>query len=187
MDRHEDTLLIERIRQLRDHKMPQDIAASVLARLAPKRLPLWRRLLIWFRTPRTLTLRPIQLVPGLVGAMALIWLVASGIFDSGPSVSPMPGAAQVTVAFSLDRPSAESVSLIGTFNHWKPDGYALIPHPSSHIWTLEIGLPPGRHEYAFLVNGKQVVSDPNAAFYKMDGFGTLNSVIFTNFDETQRL
>jgi hypothetical protein len=45
------------------------------------------------------------------------------------------------------------------------------------LWAITLELPEGRHEYAFLIDGQRVISDPGAHFYQADGFGNQNSVL----------
>jgi 1,4-alpha-glucan branching enzyme len=87
------------------------------------------------------------------------------------------------VTFSLADKEARSVYLIGSFNGWKPEGYAMKLDRRSNRWVLEISLPPGGHEYAYLIDDKQAIPDPRATFYKMDGFGSRNSVIYTSAND----
>jgi 1,4-alpha-glucan branching enzyme len=48
-------------------------------------------------------------------------------------------------------------------------------------WSVAIQLPPGRHVYAFVVNGAngttQWVADPTAPLAPEDGLGAPNSVV----------
>jgi 1,4-alpha-glucan branching enzyme len=80
-----------------------------------------------------------------------------------------------TVEFTFTNPNARSVSVAGTFNNWdfkqapmqKGDGGA---------WKAKVSVPPGRHEYRFVVDG-QWVSDPNAHESVQNAYGSTNSVI----------
>lgn len=44
------------------------------------------------------------------------------------------------------------------------------------IWTIEVDLPPGRHEYKFLVNGGEWWNDPRAPKVP-NVWGTENSYV----------
>jgi 1,4-alpha-glucan branching enzyme len=65
------------------------------------------------------------------------------------------------ILFQFRQARASSVSLAGDFNGW-----STIMHPmerqGERLWTLEVDLPPGRHEYKFLVDGRQWWNDPQA-------------------------
>ena len=44
------------------------------------------------------------------------------------------------------------------------------------MWTASVHVTPGRHEYAFIVDGERWVADPYAATVS-DEFGTSSSVL----------
>jgi 1,4-alpha-glucan branching enzyme len=51
------------------------------------------------------------------------------------------------VEFALEAPQAASVNIAGTFNDW-----SLKPlRKNGALWKTTIFLPPGRHEYRFVV------------------------------------
>ena len=56
--------------------------------------------------------------------------------------------------FSCHAPTAKAVFVAGAFNNWKPDAAPLRPHLPSGEWTGTLPLPPGRHEYKFVVDGQ---------------------------------
>src|SRR5205814_4205277 len=64
------------------------------------------------------------------------------------------------VEFSLKMPQAQSASIAGTFNNWDLKKTPMRKDPSAG-WKATVSLPPGRHEYRFVVDG-QWISDPNA-------------------------
>lgn len=55
------------------------------------------------------------------------------------------------------------VALVGDFSAWQP--IALFDHDRDGVWTVTVALPPGRYEYAFVVDGRWVGQDPLAAEY----------------------
>ena len=61
------------------------------------------------------------------------------------------------------------------------------PRGEEDVWVLELRLPEGRHEYAFLVDGKMLVTDPSARFSQDDGFGNKNSILFVTEYEEQAI
>jgi 1,4-alpha-glucan branching enzyme len=73
---------------------------------------------------------------------------------------------------------AQSVCLAGDFNKWSPNTHCL--HKQNGVWSIQLMLPHGTHRYAFIINGKQWVVDPNALFTETDGFDRQNSVIVIN-------
>jgi 1,4-alpha-glucan branching enzyme len=80
------------------------------------------------------------------------------------------------VRFSLVAPAARRVSLVGDFNVWDPKGVAMHRGTDGHTWTVEVSLPPGRHAFAYMVDGT-LRADPAAAKAVEDDFGSPSSVV----------
>ena len=96
--------------------------------------------------------------------------------------SATPGAlgatpAAVPTQFVLDAPRATRVALVGNFNGWDEAATPLIRDPSSGIWTTTVSLAPGRHVYAFVVDGRSLTLDPRAPTAQDPEFGTPSSVV----------
>jgi 1,4-alpha-glucan branching enzyme len=81
------------------------------------------------------------------------------------------------VEFVLTAPEASQVMLVGDFNGWSPGATPLRASQRGGIWSVTVPLTPGRHEYAFLVDGKQWLPDPRAPRAPADDFGVPNSVL----------
>ncbi|MCX7750195.1 MAG: isoamylase early set domain-containing protein [Candidatus Bipolaricaulota bacterium] len=135
----------------------EGLEARVVRRLAhpPRRRPLRARLreAVFHREFRL----------GYAFALGLI-LVAAGFGAGRLSVllsrRPMhPGAN----TFTLAAPGAREVALVGDFSAWQP--ITLFDHDGDGVWSVTVGLPPGRYEYAFVVDGRWVGQDPLAAEY----------------------
>lgn len=56
-------------------------------------------------------------------------------------------------------PDAGAVFLAGTFNDWKTDAVSMTKDDQGN-WTSKLDLPPGRHEFKFVVDG-QWCCEPN--------------------------
>jgi len=67
------------------------------------------------------------------------------------------------------------VCLAGEFNNWSPDSNPMVRHAGG-VWTLQIELPAGTHQYLFTVDGKWV-PDPKATLAHHNPHGGTNSVI----------
>jgi hypothetical protein len=80
------------------------------------------------------------------------------------------------VRFSVVAPAARRVSLVGDFNVWNPRGVAMHRTTDGHTWTVDVALPPGRHAFAYMVDGR-LRADPAAAKAVEDDFGSPSSVI----------
>jgi hypothetical protein len=79
------------------------------------------------------------------------------------------------VHFSLSAPSAKQVSLVGDFDGWDPSALPM-RRGRADLWTVEVRLPPGRHVFAFSVDGG-LRADASAPRAVEDDFGVPGSVI----------
>ena len=79
------------------------------------------------------------------------------------------------VRFSVSAPSAKQVSLVGDFNRWNP---AAVPmrRGSSDVWVVDVRLEPGRHVFAFSIDGA-IRADSAAPRAVEDDFGVPGSVV----------
>ena|ERR1051325_2546796 len=81
----------------------------------------------------------------------------------------------VPVRFEFTHPTARTVCVAGTFNHWQPESKALQTSGAGHWWK-ETALPPGSYEYCLVVDG-QWIPDPLARETVPNPFGGRNSVL----------
>jgi predicted carbohydrate-binding protein with CBM48 len=88
-----------------------------------------------------------------------------------------PVPATVPTQFVLDAPRASRVALVGDFNAWNAAATPLARVSSSGIWTVTVPIAPGRHTYAFMVNGTAWTLDPRAPAAQDPDFGTPSSVV----------
>jgi hypothetical protein len=102
-------------------------------------------------------------------ALALIMAGWMGLRASSP--------ARVEVVFQFHAPDARSVELVGNFTGWETGVIRLEGPDATGHWTARVKLPSGRHEYAFLVDGKEWIADPRAVITRPDGFGRRNAVM----------
>lgn len=105
----------------------------------------------------------------LAGALALLLLG----FALGRLTAPSPVPQWNPNLFVIAAPGARSVAVVGDFSAWQP--LPLSDPDGDGIWVASIPLPPGRYEYAFLVDGKWVGQDPLAEEY-LRTFGEYVSV-----------
>ena len=116
---------------------------------------------------------------------ALSWRTRT-LADSSTAIgtTPRPGTTLVSnasaerevVRFELSAPTASRVALVGSFNEWDPVATPLQRDSSTGKWIVSLRLPPGRHVYAFVVDG-DVKADPTAPRAADDDFGSANSVV----------
>lgn len=169
--------------------------SRILAQVRAEPLPVRRRGWGWLVEPRTITRAPLATLAaaaGLVGIGIVAGLFANrdGRKSAGsPSVAvaspqlPVHDTVQV-VRFVLLAPDARHVALVGDFNKWDETTTPMVREPGQKTWTVTVPLPPGRHVYAFVVNGAKWVADPHAPQAPDDGFGTPNSVVLVGGSST---
>lgn len=85
----------------------------------------------------------------------------------------------VTVRFLLVARNAGRVSVVGDFNGWNPGSTPMRRASDGQSWIAEVPLAPGRHVYAFVVDG-DVVTDPAAPVAADEDFGVRNSVVLVS-------
>ncbi len=91
--------------------------------------------------------------------------------DDGHSASSQ----LVPVRFEFTHPTATTVCVAGTFNHWQPEAKTL--HSSgTGRWWKETALAPGTYEYCLVVDG-QWMPDPLAKDTVPNPFGGRNSLL----------
>lgn len=146
----------------------------------------------WWATPKTLRLSPIA---GLALAASLVAVTSIGLLKAIPSrmpsgtptgvssrsIAPTLAVAQtvhdtVTFVRFVFVGRAKSVSLVGDFNSWGGDPTPLSAAGANGAWTASVPVPNGRHEYAFIVDGKKWVPDQFAPT-NPDDFNTKSSII----------
>lgn len=89
-----------------------------------------------------------------------------------------PSEQRLPTQFVLDArdlPTARSVSLVGDFNDWNVTATPLTLENGA--WVATMPLLPGRHVYAFVVNGETWIADPRAPQATDSDFGRPGSVI----------
>jgi hypothetical protein len=145
---------------------------------ASSNAPWWRNEWVIRLSPRT----GIAIAAGITAIIAMSGIaVGSRISDrsQGSSLTAQATTARDTVQivrFVFVDSGAASVELVGDFNEWTRGATALKPSGAPGVWAASVALTPGRHEYAFIINGSRWVADP-LAVKSSDDFGTESSVI----------
>jgi cyclomaltodextrinase len=109
------------------------------------------------------------------------WLVATTLVACWAQGEPMR---PVTFRLVLPQP-AHQVYLAGTFNEWQYRRHPMQTPDGGRTWTLTLPLPPGAHQYKFVVDGTEWRTDPNAPAID-DGNGNMNSVVWVEPDGYHR-
>lgn len=81
--------------------------------------------------------------------------------------------------FTFHAPGARTVRIVGTFNDWTPDDASLMEKLEEGLWTKIVRLPPGEHQYKFIVDDRWVEDEANPRVVE-DPYGGRNSVINVN-------
>jgi peroxiredoxin len=69
------------------------------------------------------------------------------------------GEYEASFAYRPAKP-VEAVYLAGSFNNWKPDGHKMSGPNADGRYTATLVLKPGKHEYKFVLEGRDWRSDP---------------------------
>lgn len=80
------------------------------------------------------------------------------------------------VTFEIQAQPGSTVHVAGTFNDWTPEEHPLRDQNGDGIFSTVIPLPPGRHEYKFVINGVWCI-DPECTEWVRNEYGSLNSVV----------
>ena len=78
-------------------------------------------------------------------------------------------------------PQLQSVSVAGTFNNWDKDADPMTR--DGVTWRLKKEIPYGTHQYKFVLNGENWITDPANKNTLNDGNGNINSVLNWNPEE----
>jgi cyclomaltodextrinase / maltogenic alpha-amylase / neopullulanase len=73
----------------------------------------------------------------------------------------------------------KNVNLFGSFNSWNREELTMKDADNDGIYEITIPLQPGRYEYKFYVDGKEIVDPENPVFIP-NGMGDFNSIITIN-------
>lgn len=89
--------------------------------------------------------------------------------------TPTPSAGETKVEFAYTDPKATAVAVVGDFNDWSKDKTPL--KLENGVWKVQLSLKPGRHEYKFVVNNTDWITDPKSSETVADKYGGRSSVI----------
>ena len=66
-----------------------------------------------------------------------------------------------------------------SFNNWNENAKKMVDRNNVGEYRATLYLPPGKHEYKFIINGEWHV-DPECPNWAVNDCGTLNSVLVVN-------
>lgn len=141
----------------------------------------------WLVAPRALHVRP-----GLAAAAAVL-LVAVAVNlgpmlradESTPTMAATPASPATPVAeqevvwtrFMYTDDDASSVAVAGDFSGWEPIPLSAQTVDGRTVWTGIVPVTKGEHQYMFVIDGSEWVTDPLAPVQRGDGFGNRNAVL----------
>ena len=76
--------------------------------------------------------------------------------------------------FRFTAGDAMSVLLVGDFTHWQAHPIPMKKGPDG-VWTASVDLPPGTHNYRFIVDGEWR-DDPECSIHVPNPYGGENMV-----------
>jgi hypothetical protein len=132
--------------------------------------------------PRTVRVSPlVALAATLVFAVAIgagvLALQSSRVRAPVSDVVAHAEAGSPLVQFGFVAPNASSVALVGDFNDWDPRATPLRAASKGGVWSVEVPIQPGRHLYAFVVDGTVWRPDPAAPQAASEDYGEPNSAL----------
>jgi len=84
------------------------------------------------------------------------------------------------------RVKPKQVSLFGQFNSWDRSGLPMNDDDKNGIYEIHIPLDPGRYEYKFYVDGRELI-DPKNPVKVPNGLGDFNSVIIIESSDEDKV
>lgn len=175
----EHKALADEISKMELRGVPHAFSSSVMDSVRKIHTPWWKRILRWVNSPIELHLTPLR-----VGLAIALMVTAVFFYPVDEQVqNTVPKSFSVRFEFNAPYGEIKNVSVIGSFNDWSAEASSMRYDKINSVWIYETSLQPGDHEYVFLVNGKTVVPDPNAAYYRKDGFGSVNSIVSVRSSE----
>ncbi len=96
---------------------------------------------------------------------------------TSPIATTTPIAGGIQFDLRLPKGSAANVSVVGDFNGWDAKATPMVKDAKSGEWSAKIVLLPGRHIYAYVVNGEKWIVDPLKPQIPDAGYGQANAVV----------
>ncbi len=141
---------------------------------ADSRSPWLARVVDWWVSPRPFRMRP---AVGLaVAAIVALLVLPAQIGDDDGTSAGVADDEATYVQFILEAPNATTVHVAGDFTDWQAL-IALADLDGDGVWSGRVRLPPGVHEYNFVIDGTHWIADPYAQSYSEDRYGRRNSVL----------
>ena len=85
---------------------------------------------------------------------------------------------EIWIRFVYFDDAAEEVAVAGDFSNWNPIELTQEEIDGKRVWTGLIPVSRGEHQYMFVRDGEEWVTDPLADVKRDDGFGNKNAVLY---------
>lgn len=123
------------------------------------------------------TMRPWRAINRLAGSSATASASRDGsVAQPTGEVTMLAGGD--AVRFDLKLPAqAREVAIVGDFNGWDEKATPMLRRNADNSWSAQVPLSPGRHVYAFVIDGTRWLVDPLAPQVPDSGFGPSNAVM----------
>lgn len=161
--------LLKHVQETAPAGAPAGLRGRVLAGIRAEEVARRPKWLDWLLRPRPIPVSPLA----ATAAVAILLVLVTRPWVPG---QPDAGVRRVYVQFVVDAPQAETVSLVGDFSDWQAT-IPLTDPDGDGVWSGRVALEPGVHEYMFVIDGSEWITDPNASTYNDDGFGQQNAVV----------
>jgi hypothetical protein len=104
---------------------------------------------------------------------------AANMQDMDQSVQQIStGAEEVMLRFVYIDDEASSVAVAGDFSDWEPIELNRMQVNGEQVWSGIISMSRGEHNYMFIKDGSEWITDPMAPVTRDDGFGNKNAVVY---------
>ncbi len=116
-------------------------------------------------------------------ALTLVISVPLTLFTANLIERGNPEQTTYVVRFLYENSEANKVQVIGDFNYWSKEGFALRKIGDSGKWMGEIRLKGGIYKYVFLIDDSEWRVDPSSSIHVTDNFGNESSLIVLSDDQ----
>lgn len=118
------------------------------------------------------------------------WVAAATMIGSWACATMRPLPATVVdadqVRFQLSAPEARQAAVAGSFNGWSPTATPMRRDSDGRgRWTATVRLPPGEHQFMYVIDGGEWITPSLAEAYVHDGFGSQNGVVVVRSRATE--
>ena len=145
----------------------------------------------WLTRRHMVAVSPLQLIAASIVIAAAFgiarWSLGDRAAARAPNAAPATNVSRAEsrrpqlderpVQFVFVAKDARMVTIAGDFNDWNATATPLRRAGADGVWSIVLPLPPGRHLYSFVVDGRRWVPDAEAPRAPEDEFGESSVVL----------